>query len=482
LNKKIQKEVKIEPHIHKKLEKMSETNNIYSQKLENLETILNEKSLTFCIIGIGRVGLPTALSFAKAGFETIGLDINTNLVDSINSGKYPLPDEPVFGEIFDTVITNKKFRATTSLEESIPNSDVIILCLPTPMDDENIPDYSALESVSKNLNKYLKKNSLVIVESTVEPGFIENEFIQNIEGNDKTKIAAQDFGVAVCPENANPGEIYHDFTNLPRLVAGIDEKSFQFTHDIYKHVFNVKLITMPNCRSANAVKLTTNVFRDINIAFVNELAILYEKLGIDVWTVLEAAKNKYNFQIHLPGPGVGGPCLPVNSYQFLNTERKLGANILNIIRAARNTNEYMSKHVISLLHDSLKEKNIKIENSIVTVLGISYKPNVNDVQIAPSKQIISLLKKETSEVRIFDPFFKSTDVFSHQTMENLNDALENSDALILVTAHDEFRDLDLEKIKEIMRNPILIDCQGIIDSKKAKLSGFTFKGIGRGEI
>ena len=461
---------------------MLETNNIYLQKPENLGNLLRDKSLTFCIIGIGRVGLPTALSFANAGFQTIGLDINTDLVESINSKKYPLPDEPVFGKIFDTVLSNKKFRATTSLEESIPHSDVIILCLPTPMDDENIPDYSALESVSKTLNKFLSKNSLVIVESTVEPGFIEYEFTTNIEGENKTLLAGKDFGVAVCPENANPGEIYHDFTNLPRLVAGIDEKSFQFTHDIYKYVFNVKLIDMPNCRSANAVKLTTNVFRDINIAFVNELAILYEKLGIDIWTVLDAAKNKYNFQIHLPGPGVGGPCLPVNSYQFLNTERKLGGNILNIIRAARKSNEYMSQHVVNLINTSLKEKNINIEDSIITILGISYKPNVSDVQIAPSKKIISLLEKQASEIRIYDPFFKSTNVFSHNTMKNMNEALMNSDVLVLVTGHDEFRELDLEEIRKIMKNPILIDCQGIIDSKKAKLSGFTFKGIGRGEV
>ena len=184
------------------------------------------------------------------------------------------------------------------------------------MDDQNIPDYSALLTVGKNLNQLLSNGQIVIVESTVEPGFIENELLQSIEGHDRTIKSGIDFHLAVCPETANPGEIMNDFKKLPRLVSAIDEKISSIVSQIYKHVFGVELISMPNCKTANAVKLTTNVFRDVNIAFVNELAILFEKLGIDTYTVIEAAKRKYNFQAHFPGPGVGGPCLPVNSYQY----------------------------------------------------------------------------------------------------------------------------------------------------------------------
>ncbi len=291
----------------------------YKIDMKNFEFVkknLSESNLNVCIIGIGRIGLPTALSFAKSGLQTTGVDINTTLVNAINSGNFPLKDEPGYEEIFNDVIKSKKFSATTKIEDAIPNSNVIILSLPTPIDENNIPDYSALTLVGAQLGKLLQSDSLVIVESTIEPGFIENELIKIIEESGKLK-AGENFYIGVCPENANPGEILHDFTTLPRLVGAIDSNTLEIITSIYNHVFPVELIKMPNCKTANAVKLTTNVFRDINIGFINELALLFEKLGIDIFTVLEAAKRKYNFQIHYPGAGVGVPCLPVNSYQFL---------------------------------------------------------------------------------------------------------------------------------------------------------------------
>ena len=159
---------------------------------------------------------------------------------------------------------------------------------------------------------------------------------------------------------------------------------------------------MPNCKTANAVKLTTNVFRYINIAFINELSMLFEKLGIDTHTVIEAAKRKYNYQPHFPSSGVGGPCLPVNSYQLLNTEKKLGVDFLNIIRAARNTNEYMSEYVVKILSDALNEINVDLNGATITLLGVSYKPNVSDIQMAPSKEIIDILQKSEVKIKILN--------------------------------------------------------------------------------
>ena len=230
-------------------------------------------------VGIGRIGLPTALSFANSGLPTIGVDINSKLVNMINSGEFPLKDEPGYDVIFEKCIKNKKFSATTQIHKALQVSDVILLSLPTPMDENNIPDYSALKNVAKQLHDYLMPNSLVIIESTVEPGFIENELIPIIEGDDKKFQAGENFGIGVCPETANPGQILNDFEKLPRLVGAVNEKIADVITRIYKHVFTVDLIPMPNCKTANAVKLTTNVFRDLNIAFVNELAILFEFLG-----------------------------------------------------------------------------------------------------------------------------------------------------------------------------------------------------------
>ena len=452
-------------------------------KLNENELIQSIQSgdLSICVIGIGRIGLPTALSFANSGLHTIGVDINTKLVEMINSEIFPLKDEPGYDVIFEKVI-NKKFNATTKIEEVISKSDVVILSLPTPMDKNNVPDYSALLSVGKQLGQLLSNDTLVIVESTVEPGFIENDLISIMENSEKKLVAGKDFAIGVCPETANPGQIMNDFEKLPRLVGAIDEKTKNVIIKIYKHVFTVDIISMPNCKTANAVKLTTNVFRDLNIAFVNELAILFERVGIDIMTVLEAAKSKYNFQIHYPGPGVGGPCLPVNSYQLINLAKNVGLGTLKSVEIARTINENMPMHVIDLLSDAFVESKKSLENSNILVLGISYKPDVKDIQISPAEDIIKKLKNLKSNILIYDPYFKSTNVFDLQTESNLIEALAKSDALILVTAHKEFHNLDPIFLKSKMKNAIVIDSKCIIDQQSAKNAGLVYRGLGRGKI
>ena len=446
-----------------------------------IEAYLTSNSLKVCVVGIGRIGLPTALCFANSGFETIGIDINDELVTMVNSGDYPLKDEPGFAEIFENVHSQKKLVATSDLSKTVPECDIILLSLPTPMDDKNIPDYTSFLSVGKSLNELLSNGQIVIVESTVEPGFIENELLQIIEGPNHTLKSGIDFHLAVCPETANPGEIMKDFKKLPRLVGSIEEKISSIVSQIYTHVFGVKIILMPNCKTANAVKLTTNVFRDINIAFVNELALLFEKLGIDTYAVIEAAKLKYNFQPHFPGPGVGGPCLPVNSYQYLNSSKKIDTKFLKIVKEARQVNESMPSHVVRLLSDAFSESSKSLDNSTIALLGVSYKPNVRDVQIAPSEKIIELLIRKNVTVKIFDPYFVSTTVFGYKTEKSISEAIDSSDAAIIITGHKEFNDLNLE-IFSAMKNPILVDCTGKIDPKNAKANGIIFKGIGRGGI
>ena len=377
--------------------------------IDDVKQSLDKKSLKVCVVGIGRIGLPTALSFAKAGLQTIGVDINEKLVDSVNNGNFPLKDEPGHEELLNEVRKDGRFSATTKIDDAVPQSDLILLSLPTPMDENNIPDYSALRIVGKQLSKILGSDSLVIIESTIEPGFIEDEFVEIINETGKLK-AGENFTIGVCPENANPGEILHDFNNLPRLVGGINESTTKIITEIYRKVFSVELIEMPNCKTANAVKLTTNVFRDLNIAYVNELALMFDKLGIDTLEVLEAAKKKYNFQIHYPGSGVGGPCLPINSYQFLNTAKRMGMN-LDMIDTCRKINEKMPQHVIELTLDAFKESNIPIKDSDILILGISYKPDVKDIQLTPAEEIIKILKDKGAKIHLYDPYFSSTAVF-----------------------------------------------------------------------
>ena len=445
--------------------------------INQVKNSLADKSLKVCVIGIGRIGLPTALSFAKVGLQTIGMDINEQLVDSLNQGNFPLKDEPGYEDIFNNVIKNGYFSATTDINNAVSKSDLILLSLPTPMNEKNVPKYSVLESVCKQLGDILQPNSLIVVESTVEPGFIENNLINILEGTNRLH-AGKNFTIGVCPENANPGEILHDFTNLPRLVGGIDQQSTKIITMIYDFVFSVELIIMPDCKTANAVKLTTNVFRDVNIGFVNELSLMFDKLGIDTLKVLDAAKRKYNFQIHYPGPGVGGPCLPINSYQFLNTAARTNSK-LSIIEQGRKINEKMPEYVVNLTLDGFKISKKSIKDSSILILGISYKPDVKDIQLSPAEIIINKLKTLGAKIKIYDPYFKGSQVFGINVEQNIDDILSKVDAAIIVTAHKEFQEID-PKIFSKMKTPILIDSRGIIDPVSAKNAGLVFRGLGRG--
>ena len=453
----------------------------FSLDIEKIQQKIQENDISICVIGIGRIGLPTALSFAKSGLKTVGLDINEILVNRINSGDFPLKDEPDFEEIFNKVLKIGTFSAITEIKQVVPKSDVIILSLPTALAENNVPVYSALETIGAQLSELMSLGTILIVESTIEPGFIENEFLTIIEGKSGRLKAGNNFGLGVCPETANPGEIKKDFESLPRLVGAIDKKTTQIIMKIYQHVFPVELIRMPNCKTANAVKLTTNIFRDINIAFVNELALLFEKMGIDILTVLEAADKKYNFQKHYPGAGVGGPCLPINSYQILNSAKKIGG-FSKIIQAAREINESMPLHIVDLIVDGFSEANLPVKGSTILVLGVSYKPEVKDVQLTPAKKIIEKLHELGANVKIYDPYFKNSELFDLKTENNLEEAVSNTNAVVIVTAHAEFQNIEPIFFKEKMKSPIVIDSTGVIDNDAAKKAELIFRGLGRGKI
>ena len=456
--------------------------NLLEMSESEFNNSIQSGSLKICVIGIGRIGLPTALSFANSGLSTIGLDINSELVDMINQGEFPLKDEPGYPTIFEQVLKEKKFSATTKIQDAVPQSNVIVLSLPTPMNKQNIPNYDALRSVGRQLHDFLSPGSIVIVESTIEPGFIENELKSIIEGNDPKLTAGKNFSIGVCPETANPGQILNDFERLPRLVGAIDQRTHNMIKKIYKHIFTVDLISMPDCKTANAVKLTTNVFRDLNIAFINELALIFEKSGIDIMTVLEAAKTKYNFQVHYPGAGVGGPCLPVNSYQMINFAKSFGFDNFSIVETGRRINESMPDHVIELLKDAFAESCTDLKQSTILILGVTYKPDVKDVQLTPAEPIISKLHQLGSNVKIYDPYFKNSTLFGINCESNLIESLNQSDALIVVTAHKEFHDLEPAFLKLTMKSPVVIDSRCILDQSDAKNAGLIYRGVGRGKI
>ena len=452
---------------------------IFSLELEKVRRLVEKNEVSVCVVGIGRIGLPTTLMFARSGFQTVGVDIDAELVARLASGDFSLKDEPGLEDVFRQVIGDGRFQVTTSLEDGVSHSDIIVLSLPTPVTGNNIPDYSALRTVGRQLGDLARAGSIIVVESTIEPGFLENEFLGLVEGGKAGLGAGHNVGVGVCPEAANPGEILKDFARLPRLVGATDGETAKKIADIYRHAFSVDFRMVPDCKTANAAKLVANVFRDVNIAFVNELALLFDRLGIDTKAVLEAADSKYNFQIHYPGAGVGGPCLPANSYQLLNSARAAGGRLPRIIDAGRQVNEQMPIYVVELLKDALREAGKEIESSVVLILGISYKPDIRDMQVSPAESVILEARRAGTRIKIYDPYFKGVTAYGIHTESSFDEAISGADAAVIVTAHAEFQDIRPEYFAK-MRTPVLVDARGIVDARLAEEAGLVFRGLGRG--
>lgn len=437
-------------------------------------------SLNVAVIGLGRIGLPTAVTIAQAGLPTAGADINSDIVKSVNSGRLAVNDEPGLKDVLHRVVVeSKKLTASTEIGTAVRDADVVVVCLPTPLDyDSKNTDYKFLLDGCAEIAKCMRRQSLIVIESTVGPNIVEDKVIPVLEKH-SSMAAGRDFGVAACPERANPSTIMTDFGNIPRIVGSINQKCTDFAVYLYEFVFNTSVIPVSDCKTANAVKVVENVFRDVNVAFINEMAIFCDRMGIDVNELIKGCSTKYNFIPHFPGPGVGGPCLPVNPYQLLDAPE--AEDILQIVRAAREVNTQMPSYVIGILTDSLKEIDKNHADVTVGILGISYKPNVADVQLTPIREIVERLQDmNVKGIKIFDPFFINTEFSGVKTEESLELLARDCDVLILGTDHDEFLKLDYKMIRGLMRQQgIIIDTRGRLSYSDIRDAGLIFHGIGR---
>jgi len=437
---------------------------------------LKDGKITICVIGIGRIGLPTALVFAQAGAKVIGADISDKVVENINNSITYI-DEPGIEEILKKSISSGNFRASTDVPASINEADVIIICVPTPVDSNKNPNYSALMAVSQDLVKGLKKGSLVIVESTIAPGVVEEIITPFIKENTNFVIG-KDLGIVSCPERADPGKILGCLKTVPRIVGGIDERSGNLAGALYKAVMGVKIVKVSNPKTANAVKLTENIFRDVNIALINELAILYEKIGINIIETIGAATTKWNFIPHYPGPGVGGPCLPANPYYLIQVANRVGY-IPYLVRLAREINDRMPDNIVNLIFEALNGIGKAIKGSKVAVLGISYKSGVKDIQNAPAERVVNSLKKFGTMITCYDPLFENEIVFGMPMEESVEVAIQDADAVVFLTAHAEFKELNLEDLTRFVKLPtVIVDTRNIFDQNEVKSAGFAYRGLG----
>lgn len=433
---------------------------------------------TVAICGLGYVGYPVAMLFADAGFDVIGVDILEDRVKRLNEGENPIKgQEPGLDDLVEEVFKKGNFRATADMRE-YNLADYIIVAVQTPVAEENKkPTYENLKGALRDIGKNMKKGVTVIIESTIAPGTMEHVVKPILEEESGLK-AGKDFYLANCPERLMPGHLLENIRYYNRVIGGWTPESAKKVKELYKNVVKGEL-QETDCITAEIVKAGENTYRDVQIAFANEMALLCEAYGANVWKVREFINNCKKVtetrpealrQMHYPGAGVGGHCIPKDSWLLIHEVR----DIVNpkLIPTARYINDFMPLHMFDLLKDGLKEVGKKLDEVNILVLGYAYDANSDDDRNTPTVPLIEKLKENKVKFEIHDPFIKDY-------KGDVKEMLKGKDAIVLMTGHDEYKKLEYKEILKLMNEkPLIIDGRNIFDKEDARKNGFVYKGVG----
>ena len=439
--------------------------------MKELLTEIKNKNARIGIIGLGYTGLPLTMAFAKK-FDVVGYDINEKTVNYLLGGKSHILD---VGDSDLKQYVNKSFYPTTD-HKDLEKCDFIIICVPTPLTAEKEPDLRYIKNACETIAKILRRGQFVILESTTYPGTTEEVVIPILERSGLK--AGVDFGMAYSPERIDPGNREYTVEKIPKVVGGINEECTEIAAELYGRIIE-EVIKVNDAKTAEAVKMVENIFRNVNIALVNELSLIFEKMGIDTWEVIDAAATKpYGFMAFYPGPGVGGHCIPLDPFYMSYIAKRYGF-IPRFIETSGEINEFMKVHVVNLVEKGLKEVNKTIYEAKVAVMGLAYKKNIDDARESPSIKIIEELVNLGAEIKVYDPYVKSIKTkvgvfYSEKSMEN---ALRGVDCTVFVVDHDSFRGIEMEQIKELMGSPVVVDCKSIFKGT----ANVVYLGIGKGD-
>ena len=445
-----------------------------------MHRVLAEKIKTrkakLCVVGLGYVGLPTAAFFAEKGFSVIGCDVKEDVVKLVKTGKSPLKELNI-DAVVNRVVRNGKLTASLHVTEAVRKSDIVLIVVPTPTGRGFEPDLQYVISAGESVSAGLKRGQLIILESTVYPGVTE-ELLKPILEKSGLNVS-KDFGLAYCPERYNPGDSTHTIDKVVRLVGAASGDWAKVAASLYEQV--TRIVIVKNIKTAEMAKIIENTQRDLNIALMNEIALICERIGIDIMDVIDAAATKWNFNVYYPGAGVGGHCLPKDPWYLVKAAERLGYHA-QVITAGRRVNDYMPHHMFELLQKAMNETNRSIKGSRIVVLGLSYKENVGDTRNSPALGLIREIRESGGVVQTVDPYVDKKTAkreFGVDEHIRMTEGLVcGADAIVLVTAHKEFTSMDLSKLRKGMRTPIMIDGRRAVDKEKAIRLGFTYKTIG----
>lgn len=415
-----------------------------------------------CVVGLGYIGLPTAGTFSNKGINVLGVDVKSAVVDDLKKGVLHIY-EPDLKEL----VTDSIRRGTLTFSTEAAEADVYILAVPTPFKENHKADLSYVQAASESIAPYLKKNSLVILESTSPVGTTEkiaewictkrpDLYYVDADGNKSNPSATDEIYFAHCPERVLPGKILYEIVNNNRVVGGINAKSAELAKDVYLHICNSEIV-LTDARTAEMSKLAENSFRDVNIAFANELSMICDSLGINVWELIKLANRHPRVNILNPGPGVGGHCIAVDPWFIVDSVPEQS----KLIRQAREINDFKPQYVLEKINEAVRS----VDNAVIAVLGLSFKANVDDLRESPALKIADILVTKGYNMLIVEPYIEALpDNLKKKNVRltGVEDALKECNIVLGLVDHDEFKGLS----KELIQGKCIIDTRGMWEEDK----------------
>ena len=443
---------------------------------QRFSSLISNEDMTVGIIGLGYVGLPTAIGFHDAGFTVWGVDVSQRTVDMVKAGENPTGD-PDVNDIIPAPGA-ERWNITTSTAEAVPHCDVVLVTVPTPITPDLKPDLSYVEAAGRAVFEAIPKESktIVVLESTVYPGVTAQTWMPIIE--ELGLVIGEDLEIAYCPERFNPGDPAHGVRQVARVIGCSNPDVGEALVALYQKLTSEDVRYVGKLEVAEAAKVIENVQRDINIALVNELARIFPALDVDVEDVLSAAATKWNFHRYTPGVGVGGHCIPVDPYYMIQRAADVGVPA-GLITAARAVNRSMPSHVAGVLSDIMWNAKVSADDAKVLLLGWSYKAEVGDPRETPAEPLAETLMSKGITVGAWDPHLDSNSFPEGvQEISDLSSA-EGYDMVVLVTAHKACLELDWQALLSNMRTPLLYDGRRVLDLDTLKSIGWQCYAVGK---
>jgi len=433
--------------------------------------------VTVAVYGLGKMGLPLAAVFAERGARVIGVDISPEVADQVNKGRCPVPNEPGLPEMLEANVARRRLSATTDGVAAAKESDVMLILVPCLLNSDKSPDLAAITAVCSTISRGLSKGDFVILETTVPPRTTKDVVLPILK---QSGLKEGEFGLAFCPERTSSGRAIRDITGAYRkVVGGMDKESTETAEAIYVVVNKKGVITVSDTTAAEAVKLFEGIYRDVNIALSNELALVCREIGVNPLEVFRVANEPVSEETGHPytnllqsGAGVGGHCIPIYPYFVTKTT---GADT-SLIKLARKINDSMPYHMVDLIIEGLNELGRNVGGSNILILGLAFRGGVKEARNSPAIPIIQRLKELHANVFLYDPLFSKEEIESFGA--GYSNGFDNMDCLVIVTNHKEFREYDWQNIGDKMRSKVVVDGRHVLEPAEVKRLGFVYRGIG----